>query len=224
MKNEKIIKVYCDNREDPRRLRRVTEINEEYTPQVRHLKYGDYHYITNKKRRVVWEYKTGSDFLSSIQDNHLHNQVYQMKRHYDLTFLIIQVSDWEYLLQSHKRVTGNDISLKRVAGQIAWFNCHTTVLQCKNMTNALYMMKRQSEKLIDDKPLLYKFNKKSPNYAENRLNCVYGISSDTAENITNTLNLKSEKDLMNLTIEDLKLCKDIGIKKAENILQQLHGA
>jgi ERCC4-type nuclease len=221
---ENIVKLYIDDREDNRRINRVIEKNPEYNPQIKHLRYGDYHYITNTGTRVIWEYKTGSDFLSSIQDNHLHNQVYNMKKHYDLTFLMIQVSDWEYLLQSYKRVTGIDISLKRVAGQIALFNGHTTVIQCKNMSYALYMMKRQSEKIIEDKPLLYKFNKKSPNYAENRLNCIYGVSSELAEQITNTLNLKSEKDLMNLTINDLRIVEGIGYKKAENILQSLHGA
>lgn len=224
MKNEKITTLYCDTREDDRRLNRVTEYNKEYNPQIRQLKYGDYHYITNKKRRVVWEYKTGSDFISSIQDNHLHNQVYQMKKHYDLTFLIIQVSDWEYLLQSHRRITGNTITLKRIAGEIAWFNCHTTVIQCRNLTNALYLMKRQSEKLIDDKPLLYKFNKKDPNYATNRLNCIYGISGDIATNITDTLDLKTEKDLMKLSIDDLQTVNGIGEVTAEKIIKALHGA
>lgn len=221
---EKITKLFIDDREDPRRQNRVIEYNPEYHPQIKHLRFGDYHYITNTGKRVVWEYKTGSDFLSSIQDNHLHNQVYQMKRHYDYTFVIIQVSDWEYLLQSYKRMAGVEISLKRVAGVIAYLNCHTTVLQCKNMSYALYMMKRQSEKLIENKPLSYKFNKKSENYAENRLNCIHGISEEIAKTIVNTLNLTSEKDLMNLTVKDLKLCDGIGIKRAENILLQLQGA
>ena len=221
---EEIIKMYCDTREDNRRLQRVTEYNKEYNPQIRQLKYGDYHYITNTGKRVIWEYKTGSDFLSSIQDNHLHNQVYQMKRHYDYTFLIIQVSDWEYLLQSHKRITGNEITLKRVAGQIAWFNCHTTVFQCRTLDNALYFMKRQSEKLIEDKPLLYKFNRKDPNYATNRLNCIYGISGEIATQITDTLQLKTEKDLMNLTIQELTTVQGIGEKTAEKIITALQGA
>ena len=220
---EKIIKLYVDDREDDKRIKRVIEKNPEYNTQVKHLKYGDYHYISNTGKRVVWEFKNGADFLSSIQDNHLHNQVYNMKKHYDLTFLIIKVSDWEYLLQSYKRMAGIDVSLKRVAGQIAWFNCHTTVIQCRTLSNALYLMKRQSEKIIEDKPLLYKFNKKSGNYAENRLNCIHGISSELAELITNTLNLKSEKDLMGLTIDDLRIVEGIGYKKAENILHSLQG-
>lgn len=222
--NEEIVKLYIDDREDNRRQNSVINFNPEYNPQIKHLMYGDYHYITNTGKRIVWEYKTGSDFLTSIQDNHLHNQVYNMKRHYDYTFLMIMVSDWEYLLQSYKRVAGIDISLKRVAGQIAWFNCHTTVITAKNIPNSLYLMKRQSEKIVDNKPLLYKFNKKSQNYAENRLNSIYGVSSDLAELITNTLNLQNEKDLMNLTIDDLRIVEGIGYKKAENILHSLHGA
>jgi ERCC4-type nuclease len=134
------------------------------------------------------------------------------------------VSDWEYLLQSYKRVTGIDLKMKRIAGQIAWFNCHTTVLTAKSIPNSLYLMKRQSEKIVDDKPLLYKFNKKSQNYAENRLNCIHGVSSELAELITHTLNLQSEKDLMSLTVDDLRRVNNIGYKKAENILYSLHGA
>ena len=221
---EKITRMYLDDREDTRRLRRVCEHNTEYNPKIRHLKYGDYHYLTNKGNRVVWEYKTGADFLSSIQDNHLHNQVYHMKKHYEFTFLIIQVNDWEYLLQSYKRQTGIDVSLKRVAGELALFNCHTTVVTARTLDNAVYMMKRQSEKLIDNKPLLYKFNKKSPNYAINRLNCIYGVSGDIATNIADTLHLESEKDLLNLTLDDLMSVNGIGKRKAENIYKALFGA
>ena len=221
---DKIVKLFIDDREDERRQKRVMEYNQEYAPQIKHLKYGDYHYITKKGKRVVWEFKTGSDFLSSIQDNHLHNQVYNMKRHYDYTFVVIQCSDWEYMLQSYKRMTGIDMSLKRVAGVIAYLNCHTTVIQTKTLSNAMYMMKRQSEKIIEDKPLSYKFNRKSENYAENRLNCIHGVSEEIARNIVTTLNLKSERDLMNLTIKDLQSCDGIGIKKSENILRQLQGA
>lgn len=220
---EYITKMYLDDRESPKRLRRVCEYNTEYNPQIRHLKYGDYHYITNTGKRVVWEFKTGKDFLTSIQDNHLHNQVYRMKRHYDFTFIIIQVSDWEYLLQSYKREAGIDISMKRIAGELAFFNCHTTVITVRNLDYALYMMKRQSEKLIDDKALLYKFNRKSPNYAINRLNCIYNVSGDIATNIANTLHLKSEKDLMNLTLDDLMTVDGIGKRKAENIYTALFG-
>lgn len=222
--NGKIIKLYMDDREDSKRINSVTEYNPEYHPQVKHLKYGDYHYITDTGERIIFEYKTGSDFLNSIQDNHLHNQVYNMKKHYNYTFLMICVSDWEYLLQSYKRMTGIELTMKRIAGQITWFNCHTTVLTAKNIPNSIYLMKRQSEKIVDDKPLLYKFNKKSPNYAENRLNCIHGISSELATSITDTLNLKSEKDLLDLTVDDLRIVEGIGYKKAENILTSLHGA
>ncbi len=220
----KIIKLYIDDREDSKRINSVKNSNTKYNPQIKHLKYGDYHYITDTGERIVWEYKTGSDFLSSIQDNHLHNQVYQMKKHYDYTFLMICVSDWEYLLQSYKRVSGVEVTLKRVAGQIAWFNCHTTVVTAKSIPNSIYLMKRQSEKIVDNKPLLYKFNKKDPNYATNRLNCIHGISSELATLITNTLNLQSEEDLMGLSIDDLRIVEGIGYKKAENILYSLHGA
>ena len=221
---DKIVKLYIDDREDSRRQKRVIEENPEYNPQIKHLRFGDYHYITKKNKRVVFEFKTGSDFISSIQDNHLHNQVYQMKRHYDYTFLMVQCSDWEYMLQSYKRMTGVDVSMKRLAGALAWFNCHTTVIQCKTLSNALYMMKRQSEKLVEDKPLSYKFNRKSENYAENRLNCIHGVSSEIAENIVKTLHLTNEKELIHLTIDDLRKVDGIGIKRAEKILYQLQGA
>ena len=218
---EKITTLYIDDREDPKRQKQFIEYNQEYDPKIRHLKYGDYHYITDKGNRVVWEFKTGSDFLTSIQDNHLHNQVVNMKRKYDYTFLIIVVSDWDYLLSSYRRMTGIDVSLKRVAGQIAFFNCHTTVIQCKSLRNAMYLMKRQSEKLVEDKPLLYKFNKKSENYALNRLNCIHGIGEETAENIVEVLKLETEQDILNLTLNDLTSVDGIGIKRGENILSKI---
>lgn len=221
---ERIIKLFIDDREDHRRQERVIEFNQEYDPKIKHLRYGDYNYITNTGKRLIFEFKTGSDFLTSIQDNHLHNQVVNMKHKYDYTFLMIQVSDWEYLLSSYRRMTGIDVTMKRVAGAIAFFNCHTTVLTAKNLSNAIYLMKRQSEKVVEDKPLCYKFNKKSPNYALNRLNCIHGIGEETARDIVESLKLESEKDILNLTLKDLTSVEGIGIKRGENILSKIHGS
>ena len=79
-KYEKIIEsVVIDNREKDR-IEFAKEQYAPFNPIVRQLQYGDYIFKGHNGVRVCFEFKTGSDFLTSIShdSNHLHNQVYGM--------------------------------------------------------------------------------------------------------------------------------------------------
>ena len=218
---DKIIKLYCDTQEQNSRLRYAIDNYSHLHPKIQRLKHGDYHYLMESGKKVCWEFKTGSDFLSSLWDNHLHNQIYRMSTSYDYTFVMIQIRDWEYLLESYWRNTGINVSMEEVLGAIASFNRYTTVVTAPTQSDAFYMMERQSLKAVDDKPLTHKFKKKSRNYALNRLNCIYGLGLEFSENIVKTLDLKTERDLLSLTIEDLTQVNGIGKKKAEMIIEAI---
>lgn len=221
---DKIIKLLCDNREKKSRLKYVTQNYEKYKPTIQTLKYGDYHYLTEKGKRVVWEYKTGKDFINSIDNSHLHNQVYEMCTHYDYTFIIIVVSDWDYMIQSYYINTGLTITKEKIFGAIARFNTYTTVIQVSSQEDAFDIMERQTKKIIEKKPLCRKFKKKNRNYAINRLNCIHGLGVDKAELIATNLQLQTEKDLLNLTVDDLTTVPKIGERTAQKIIANLREA
>ena len=79
---------------------------------------------------------------------------------------------------------------------------------------------RTAGKVIENKPFLWKFGKKSTNSALNYLNCIHGLK-DKAVLITDTLDLHTKKDLDNLTLESLMSVDGIGKVTAEMILREL---
>ena len=76
-------------------------------------------------------------------------------------------------------------------------------------------------KIMEQKPLKYKYGKKSNNYALNILSGMKGLDN-IADKIVNTLNISTLEDVMNLTLDDLTSVDKIGEKKALTILKNIH--
>jgi len=231
-----ISRVFIDDRETER-IEYATEQYSPFNPIVDRLDIGDYIFespVRNKKfenskmlpvpsaEYVVFEYKTGQDFLNSIRNNHLENQVYDMVTNFDYTFVIVECKDLRQELQKLYYSTGIDMSLNQVDGAIADFCTSSTVLFVQTEFQAFDMMMRISGKIFQHKPIRYKYGKKTANSA---LNYLYSIKNlgKKAENIVNTLELKTLNDLMNLTKEDLMQVELVGEKTAEMILKNIGG-
>ncbi|MBQ2174255.1 MAG: helix-hairpin-helix domain-containing protein, partial [Alphaproteobacteria bacterium] len=89
---------------------------------------------------------------------------------------------------------------------------------------AYYRMLVTAKKALQDKPIVKKFPRKDKNVCFNWLcYCIYGINSKKAKLITDTYELKSLNDLLQLTTEDLTLIEGIGEKTAKNIIEAIHG-
>ena len=215
------MKLFIDDREKRGRQKWVQREYSHLDPVVKHLDYGDYHYVTDEGLTVVFEYKTGVDFLKSIRDGHLHNQVYEMCTHYDYTFIMVAVPNWDSLFKEMWYKYHVDYDMNDVMGAIARFNCNTTVIERKSRKEAFDMMLRQARKISEEQPLCYKFGKKERNSALNYLNSIYGMNVKTTSRIVNQLNLRTLQDLQDLTIEDLVSVDKIGRKKAETILENI---
>ena len=218
-----IANVLIDSREKTRidyALKQYAKLN----PVVMQLDYGDYAFVGKNGVIVVFEYKTGSDFLNSInsENNHLHNQVYELVTNYDYTFVIVECEDIRDELNELHFSCGVDMSLKQVNGAIAEYCTVSTVLWTHTQYQAFDLMFRVAAKIIQQKPYRYKFGKKSTNAALNYLSAIKGLDK-RAEEICRQLNLHSLNDLLNLNIEKLTSVKGIGKKKAEMILNQIHG-
>ena len=83
---------------------------------------------------------------------------------------------------------------------------------------------KQAQKCLLNKPIVKKFPRKDKNVCFNWLcYCIYGINSKKAKLITDTYELKSLNDLLQLTTEDLTLIEGIGEKTAKNIIEAIHG-
>lgn len=221
-KYEKIIKeVQIDDRENER----IDFAKQQYSnlnPIVKHLNYGDYIFIGHNGIKVAIEFKEGADFLTSIDssENHLHNQVYRMIHEYDYTLVMVECEDLQKLCTKRFYQTGLNTSVQEINGAISDLNTVSTVLFSQTMYGAFDLMMRSSGKLIEEKPFLWKFGKKETNTALNYLNCIYGLKNK-ANDIVTTLNLRTKKDLDNLTMEKLLRVDGIGEITAEMILNEI---
>ena len=218
-----ISKVLIDNREGKRVEYGLNQYSP-FNPITAQLDYGDYIFIGHNGIKVVFEYKTGSDFLNSInsETHHLHNQVYDMIHNEDYTFVIVECVDLMQEVDDLYYSTGITISLQQINGAISEYSTVSTVLMTQTQYQAFDLMMRISGKIIQEKPFLYKYGKKSTNHALNWLSAQRGLNNK-AEDICRTLNIKTKKDLDNLTKEQLTSVEGIGSKTADKILQDIHG-
>ena len=217
------MKVQIDSREKDR----VRSATKYYTEQgleveVCELEIGDY--LFNDK--VCFEFKLISDFVSSIQDHRVFNQSVEMAENYEHNFVIIHGDLHTRSKAIAMSKNYRPVNLFQYIGAISSLNRYVTVLQCYSpfINESYYTMMKQAEKCLSDKPIVKKFPRKHKNPALNFLMySIYGINSKKAHQITNTYQLESLTDLMNLTVEDLTLIEGIGEKTATNIIEAIHG-
>jgi len=217
---EVISEVWIDDRENSRK-EYFSNMFSDFNPSIHHLDYGDYIFFGNNGISVCCEFKTGEDFISSIDNNnHLHNQVYDMIHNFDYTFIIIECEDLSKTATKRYYQTGRHMSVQQMNGAISEFNTVSTVLFSQTPFQTADMLMRQCGKIIEQKPFLWKFGKKSHNTALNYLSSIKGLDKQ-AETIVNTLNLHTKKDLDSLTVEKLMTVDKIGKVKAEMIMSEL---
>lgn len=218
-----ISRVIIDNREG-KRVEYAKKQYSAFNPLVRQLEYGDYIFMGHNGIKVVFEYKTGPDFLGSInsETHHLHNQIYEMITNEDYAFIIVESADLMQELDELYYSAGVSMSLQQINGAITEYNTVSTVLMAQTIYQAFDMMIRQASKIIQQKPFLYKYGKKSTNQALNWLSAMKGLNNK-AEDICRTLNLHTLSDLQDLTIERLTEVEGIGKKTAEKILRNIQG-
>ena len=211
---------------DDRELKRIDYAMEQYAPfnpLKCHLVDGDYIFVGDNGVQVCIEYKTGPDFLNSInsETHHLHNQVYNMTRDFEYTFVMVQCADIMQELDDLYYSSGVSMNLQQINGAIAEFNTESTVLFAQTQYQAFDLMMRMAGKIIRQKPLRYKYGRKSTNSALNYLSAIKGLDNN-AEVICRTLNLRTLTDLMKLDKNRLLEVKGIGEKKATKIIGELH--
>ena len=217
-----ITSVKIDDRENERKSYAMEQYAP-FNPSIEHLDVGDYIFIGNNGIEVAVEYKKDGDFLSSVVGSeHLHNQTYHMVTNFDYSFIMIECEDLRGELDKRYYQTGQDISFPQLNGAIAEFNTVSTVLFAQTQYQAFDLQMRMAGKIIQQKPFMYKFTKKTPNYALNQLSSMRGVNK-YAEIICNELNLKTLNDLLNLTKEDLTKVNGVGSKKADLILNNIWG-
>ncbi|WP_305514392.1 ERCC4 domain-containing protein [Methanobrevibacter sp. V14] len=176
---------------------------------------GDY--LFNNK--VVMEFKTWSDFMSSITDGRLWNETQKQMENYQMHFVVIHGTNRDYL----EAFQHNGLDHKMITGAIARLNTYTKIIHGTRTLNETFeLMRVTAEKCLDDKTLVRQFGTKSVNPAFNVLAyCVDDISGERAKNIVNFLGLKTINDICQLTYDDLIKVPGIGDVLANKILHAI---
>ena len=180
---------------------------------TRMLPYGDY--LFNNK--VVWEYKTVTDFINSIFDDSVFNEVFNQSNSYEHSFLIIVGDIDKELLKPYYNnpvVRNRYPSMQQYKNRIreivkgAIRRCRTVcnVVTVKNEKEAFQEMLKQSEKCIDNKKyggIVRKSKNKELTPFEVFLSCIGGIGEVTSKKIIEEFNVQSLDDLMVISYDDL---------------------
>lgn len=202
--------------------KRIKEAETYYTElgcetKVSNLEIGDY--IFNDK--VVFEYKTISDFVASIQDTRVFNEAINQAENFDYHYVVIHGNEHDrtkcLAMTKHYR----PVNLFQYLGAIASINRYSTVIECYSpfIREAFYKMYIQAKKDLQQKPIVKKFPRKDKNPAYNYLSyCVYGVNSKRASEICSQLDLHTLEDLLYLDHHQLTNIDGIGPKLADRIL------
>ena len=192
-----------------------------HTVSVENLEIGDYIF----DNKVVFEFKTISDFVASIQDNRVFNEAINQAENFDYHYVIIQGDEHARAKALAMSRHYHEISYFGYLGAIASLNRYTTVIESYSpfIHEAYYRMMITAKKCLQNKPIVKKFARKHKNSAFNYLTyCVYGLNWKRANDIVNTLDLHTLEDLLNITHQQLTSVPGIGEKMADRIIDTLN--
>lgn len=189
--------------------------NQGCTVQVQELPTGDY--IFNDQ--VVMEFKTWSDFMSSITDGRLWNESQKQMENYEIHFIVLHGTNRDY----QEAFRHNGLEDKMITGAIARLLTYTKIIRgTGTLTDTFELMRVTAEKCLDNKTLTRQFGTKSVNPAFNVLAyTVDDIKGERAKAIVNHLKLKTIQDVCNLTYEQLISVPGIGDILANKILKAI---
>lgn len=207
---------------DSREKNRVKSASEYYKSQgmdveVCELEIGDYLF----DKQVVFEMKTIADFIASINDHRVFNEAINQAENFDYHYVVIFGDDHTRAKCISMSRNYREVNYFQYLGAIASLNRYTTVIESYSplINEAYYRMLITAKKCLQNKPIIKKFERKEKNAAFNYLAyCVYGVSAKRANDIVQTLGLKTLDDILHLDHDMLTGVDGIGDRLASKIM------
>ena len=214
---------------------RKKDKKQNWTCCIRKLPYGDY-LINNT---VIFEYKTAEDYINSIYNESLFNEIYNQSDNYIYNYLIITGNLEEsieniYFRSPHIRqqtptmTKWKNKARKMIKGSIRRCRVRTSIIFCDNEEKAFEEMYYQSIKCLDNKNysgIIRKLQDKKKDISPNLLYLtqIGGIGEKTAEKVIANLEEDTLENLMKLNYDDLLKIKGINREQAKKITKWVHG-
>lgn len=211
-----------------RRQNCIHFFNGKLDTKVQRLEYGDY-LFSNGFKDVVFEYKTIEDFINSIKDTSVFEEVINQTYKYDFSYLVIVGDIEEYCERMWKiynvRKTWKNYnnyikhSMRMFTGAYNRILCICPVINVSTENSAFIAMEDISDKIMNNNNFVFgsKRRLKDNNSLISLLSVVLG--KKTSELVVNELELTCLKDLLDVKKEDLLSIKGIGDKKANDIME-----
>ena len=215
--------IKVDNREKHSRQENAKEYYTHLGDEVhiQELPFGDYIFDD----QVVFEYKTLSDFVKSVQNQRVFNQAIDQSTTYKYHFVIVVSTERERrgYFNKLKHLGNRDLYFDnyKYIGAIARLNTFTTVIQASTEKEAFTYMRSQARKCLDNKHVVKRLETKTNNPCFNFLMNIKHISDVKAELIVKELELETLTDLLNVTNNDLQAIKGIGSQTAGIIMKSI---
>lgn len=215
--------IKVDNREKHSRQENAKEYYTQLGDEVhiQELPFGDYIFDD----QVVFEYKTLSDFVKSVQNQRVFNQAIDQSTTYKFHFVIVVSTERERrgYFNKLKHLGNRDLYFDnyKYIGAIARLNTFTTVIQASTEKEAFVYMRSQARKCLDNKHVVKRLETKTNNPCFNFLMNIKHISDVKAELIVKELELETLTDLLNVTNNDLQAIKGIGSQTAGIIMKSI---
>ena len=215
--------IKIDNREKHSRQENAKEYYTHLGDEVhiQELPFGDYIFDD----QVVFEYKTLSDFVKSVQNQRVFNQAIDQSTTYKFHFVIVVSTERERrgYFNKLKHLGNRDLYFDnyKYIGAIARLNTFTTVIQASTEKEAFTYMRSQARKCLDNKHVVKRLETKTNNPCFNFLMNIKHISDVKAELIVKELELETLTDLLNVTNNDLQAIKGIGSQTAGIIMKSI---
>ena len=202
-----------------------------YDCEIKTLDVGDYLF----DNKVVFEYKTISDFMSSIVSARLFDEATNQTLTYPYSYLIIEGDIEDYVLDTWERYNvrrqyGYDYqkyiksTYSRYEGAIRRVQTICPVIYAPSESVAFQEMLLQAQKCLEFKHYGSQAKSviKSESAVDSVLCSIKGVSNKKAEVIKQTLGIKNLVDLIECKCEDFKRVRGIGETTANNMYQFIH--
>lgn len=224
------MKLQIDNRESNTRISSACQFfDDDYDIQVGSYPVGDF--IFDDK--VVFEYKTAPDIVSSIIDGRVFRQVERMKQ-YPFHYVIVVGNVAEHINERNanywnRKNQVKQFTVRNYLGALARLQIESRVIHVDNNQQAWVIMDFLTKKLLDDNPNVRGVDRPKATLSDpiaTFLSCIYINDSQrlgikTAIMIREYLHLESLNDLLQVTYEDLVKVKGVGSKTARRIIDVL---
>lgn len=224
------MKLQIDNRESNTRISSACQFfGENYDIEVGSYPVGDFIF----DNKVVFEYKTAPDIVSSIIDGRVFRQVERMKQ-YPFHYVIVVGNVAEHINERNanywnRRNQVKQFTVRNYLGALARLQIESRVIHVDNNQQAWIIMDFLTKKLLDSNPNVRGVDRPKATLSDpiaTFLSCIYINDSQrlgikTAIMIREYLHLESLNDLLQVTYEDLVGVKGVGSKTARRIMDVL---